>query len=62
MIFEDLEKKNYDPAIFGLTDKGYESLTVNNAKILSLIEQYKAIISAYQKYYETPKVISPPPE
>ena len=54
MIFEDLEKKNYDPAIFGLTDKGYESLTVNNAKILSLIEQYKAIISAYQKYYETP--------
>lgn len=62
MVFEDLERKKYDPAIFGLTDKGYESLTVNNSKILALIEQYRAIISAYQKYYEASEVISPPPE
>lgn len=52
-VFDDLEKKNYDPALFGLTDKGYENLSVNIARIRALIEQQRAIINAYDKYQKS---------
>ena len=48
----ELEKKNYDQVIFGLTDKGYENVTVNMAKILALVRQQEAIIGAYKSYHE----------
>ena len=51
-IFETLEKKKYDPVLFGLTDKDYEALSVNMTKIMMLVRQQKSIIEAYQKYYE----------
>ena len=51
-VFAELEKKNYDQVIFGLTDKGYENMTVNMAKILSLVRQQEAIIGAYKSYHE----------
>jgi hypothetical protein len=51
-IFAELRKKNYDPVIFGVTDDGYEILSVNNAKVLQLVRQQKAIIIAYKEYYE----------
>jgi len=51
-VFAELEKKNYDRVIFGLTDKGYENITVNMAKILSLVRQQEAIIGAYKSYHE----------
>ena len=51
-MFAELEKKNYDQVIFGLTDKGYENMTVNMAKILSLVRQQEAIIGAYKSYHE----------
>jgi len=51
-IFETLEKKRYDPVLFGLTDKDYEALSVNMTKIMMLVRQQKSIIEAYQKYYE----------
>ena len=51
-VFAELEKKNYDQVIFGLTDKGYENITVNMAKILSLVRQQEAIIGAYKSYHE----------
>ena len=40
-----MQKKGYDEVIFGLTDKGYENITVNMAKILALVKQQEAIIN-----------------
>lgn len=51
-VFEALEKKKYDPVLFGLTDKDYEALSVNISKIMKLVQQQKSIIAAYKKYYE----------
>jgi len=51
-VFAELEKKNYDQVIFGLTDRGYENITVNMAKILSLVRQQEPIIGAYKSYHE----------
>ncbi len=50
-IFAELEKKKYDEVLFGLTDKGYESISVNMAKILTLVQQQELIIGAYKKYH-----------
>ena len=50
-VFAQLEKKKYDAVVFGVNDKGYESLSVNLAKIRQLVEQQKAVIVAYDKYY-----------
>ena len=50
-VFAELEKKKYDPVVFGVSDAGYESLSLNLAKIKQLVEQQKAIIIAYQQYY-----------
>jgi len=51
-VWEELNKKNYSIVIFGLTDKGYEDLSVNIAKIKQLVQQQKAVIAAYKNYYE----------
>ena len=34
----------------GLTDKGYENLSVNLTKILTVMEQQRLTIEAYDKY------------
>jgi len=54
-VFKELEKKGYDEVIFGVTDKGYEIMSVNNAKILALVQQQRAIIYAYQQYHNKQK-------
>ena len=51
-VFEKLEKKKFDPVLYGLTDKDYEALTLNITKIMKLVRQQKSIIAAYKKYYE----------
>lgn len=51
-IFAELEQKKYDEVLFGLTDKGYENISVNMAKILTLVQQQELIIGAYKKYHE----------
>lgn len=43
--------ENSSFALFALTSKGYESLSLNIGDIMALIKQQKAIISAYEKYY-----------
>lgn len=50
-VFAVLEKQGTDTVIFGVTDDGYENLSVNIAKILKLVEQQKLIIDAYENYY-----------
>jgi hypothetical protein len=54
-VFAELEKKKYDPVIFGVTDDGYQILSVNNAKVLQMVMQQKAVIEAYEQYYERTK-------
>lgn len=48
----ELEKKGYETVIFGLTDKGYEILALNIAKIKQLTMQQEAKIKAYEAYYK----------
>ena len=50
--FDKLREKNYDPVIFGVTDDGYEILSVNRAKVLQLVQQQRAVIIAYGEYYD----------
>lgn len=50
-VLAELDKKGYKQVIFGVTDKGYEILSVNMAKIQQLVTQQKAIIVAYKLYY-----------
>ena len=51
-VFAELEKKKYDPVVFGVSDRGYESLSLNLARIRQMVEQQRAIIIAYEKYYK----------
>ena len=52
-MWKDLEKKKFDIVLFGLTDRGYEDLSVNIAKIKQMVIQQKSVIAAYKKYYES---------
>lgn len=52
-VFATLEEQGTDVVLFGLTDDGYENLSVNTANIIKLLEQKNAIIMAYKKYNET---------
>ena len=52
-VMAELEKKGYETVIFGLTDKGYEILALNMAKIKQLTSQQKAKIEAYERYYKS---------
>jgi len=51
-VFADLTKKKTDLALFGLTDDGYENLSMNIAEMRKYIIQQNEIIAAYKKYYE----------
>jgi hypothetical protein len=51
-VFEEFQNNNYDLVVFGLTDEGYENLSVNMAEIRKYIVDQKSIISAYKQYYE----------
>jgi hypothetical protein len=51
-VFAKLLKDKKDPALIGLTDDGYETLSLNMSDIMRLLQQQKAIIAAYQNYYE----------
>ena len=51
-VFDDLESKGIDPALFGLTDINYERIAINFTKIRALVMQQNAVIEAYKAYYE----------
>ena len=50
-VFERLRKMKVDVALLGVTDEGYESLSLNFAETQRIIRQYKAVIAAYEAYY-----------
>jgi len=51
-VFEQLLKDRKDPMLIGLTDDGYEILSLNMSDIMKLIAQQRQIIAAYRNYYE----------
>lgn len=53
--FMELKEKGYDPVLFGVTDEGYKNLSINQKKIMNLISQQRAVIKAYEEYYEGTK-------
>ena len=50
--FLEIQEQGYDPVIFGVTDEGYKNLSINQKKIMTLIQQQQAVIDAYKKYYQ----------
>jgi len=51
-IIADMEKKGDSVVFFALSDKGYESLALNIADLRKLVMEQKAIIAAYDQYYQ----------
>lgn len=54
-VFNSLKEKNVDTAIFGLTDDGYQQLSITVAEMRNLLVQYRQIVIKYQEYYEPKK-------
>ena len=52
-VFLDLESKNIDPVIIGLTDEDYENFRKNYAQIRAYMIKQNKIIDAYKEYYES---------
>ena len=51
-VWDKLKADKKDPVLIGLTDDGYEILAMNMSDIMKLLQQQRAIIAAYQNYYE----------
>ena len=54
-VFQKLREKNIDAVIIGLTDDGYEQLSLTIAELRNYIAQQRAIIIKYKEYYEPAK-------
>ena len=50
-VFAKLKEDKKDPVLIGLTDDGYEVLSLNYSDIMAYIQQQNAIIKAYENYY-----------
>ena len=48
-----LEKEGIDPVLFGLTDKDFEMLSKNFAKIRNQLMQTNELLDKYKEYYES---------
>lgn len=51
-VFAELERSRKDPVLIGLTDDGYETLSLNLSDVMALLQQQKSIIAAYKRYYQ----------
>lgn len=51
-VWDKLRQNRTDQVLFGLTDDGYESISVDMARLRNIIEQQRQIILEYKKYYE----------
>ena len=52
-VFAKLEKDGIDPVLFGLTDKDFEMLAKNFAKIRNQLMQTNELLDQYKEYYES---------
>ena len=51
-VFKKLEAEGIDPVLFGLTDKDFEMLSKNFAKIRKQLMQTNELLDKYKEYYE----------
>ena len=51
-VFKKLEADGIDPVLFGLTDKDFEMLSKNFAKIRNQLMQTNELLDKYKEYYE----------
>jgi hypothetical protein len=54
-VFKKLEEKGIDPVLWGLTDKDFELLAKNFARIRNQLKITNDLLDQYKEYYE-PKV------
>jgi hypothetical protein len=50
-VMKTLSINNSKVAVFALTDKGYENISLNINDLRTYIQQLQAIIVAYEEYY-----------
>ena len=50
-VFKKLEAEGIDPVLFGLTDKDFELLSKNFAKIRNQLKIQNDLIDKYKEYY-----------
>ena len=53
-VFKKLEEQGIDPVLFGLTDKDFELLAKNFARIRNQLKITNDLLDKYKEYYETP--------
>ena len=51
-VWKYMEENKDDIVLFGLTDEGYQTLSVNLTKLRNIIEQQRIILYKYKEYYE----------
>ena len=51
-VFKKLEEQGIDPVIFGLTDKDYQILAKNFARIRNQLKVTNDLLDKYKEYYE----------
>ena len=54
-VFKKLEEQGIDPVLWGLTDKDFELLAKNFAKIRNQLKVQNDLIDKYKQYYESEK-------
>ena len=54
-VFQKLEEQGIDPVIFGLTDKDFELLAKNFARIRNQLKITNDLLDNYKEYYEPDK-------
>lgn len=54
-VFSDLESQGVSPVLIGLTDEGYEVLSLNFAKVRKYIIANRNVLKKYREYYEGPE-------
>ena len=51
-VWEKLKGDNEDIVVFGLTDQGYETLSIMIAEMRNFINTQRMILQQYKQYYE----------
>ena len=54
-VFKKLEEQGIDPVLFGLTDKDFELLAKNFARIRNQLKITNDLLDQYKEYYEPEK-------
>lgn len=55
-VWAELKEKNTDLVLFGLTDDGYEEISMTITELRNFIASQRQIIIKYREYYEPPVV------